>query len=335
MTATTLDEALTRLHRYGPEFDGWLSNHGPMAVEAMVRRGSADAVDGWTDRYVARLDDRPGPARPLRADERAEALGNPKRAAEWLATFEAELAESDWQAVLAAWWPVLLPGIAAGATHGVIRTGHAVLALREEPTAPRVRELAQALGYWAMRWQQVPLLRPHGRSTAHDVLSVLPTIAEQEGGIRPRLAQLPRTAGYVAAGESLAPPADVVHALQDLVDAVVVGYAGWARGNPTMLVHAATAPNAVLRTLPSLPVELWQPSFAAAWSASAAVVAAYRPAVAVPDRAGPELDEAFAVTVEHGSEHMIKFADTALESYRRTADTRALSAVGQAVALGA
>jgi hypothetical protein len=25
----TLDEAYQRLHKTGPEFDGWLSNHGP------------------------------------------------------------------------------------------------------------------------------------------------------------------------------------------------------------------------------------------------------------------------------------------------------------------
>ena len=28
----TYDEALERLHRTGPEFDGWLANHGPMVV---------------------------------------------------------------------------------------------------------------------------------------------------------------------------------------------------------------------------------------------------------------------------------------------------------------
>ena len=44
-----LDEAYQRLHATGPEFDGWLSNHGPMAAEAMVRRGHADRVHRWLD----------------------------------------------------------------------------------------------------------------------------------------------------------------------------------------------------------------------------------------------------------------------------------------------
>jgi len=32
-----LDEAYQRLHATGPEIDGWLSNHGPMGAEAIVR----------------------------------------------------------------------------------------------------------------------------------------------------------------------------------------------------------------------------------------------------------------------------------------------------------
>ena len=29
-----LDETYTRMHTTGPEFEGWLSNHGPMAADA-------------------------------------------------------------------------------------------------------------------------------------------------------------------------------------------------------------------------------------------------------------------------------------------------------------
>jgi hypothetical protein len=34
--AGTLDEAYERLHVTGPEFEGYLSNHGPMVVEEQV-----------------------------------------------------------------------------------------------------------------------------------------------------------------------------------------------------------------------------------------------------------------------------------------------------------
>ncbi len=43
----TLNEAYQRLHATGPEFEGWLSNDGPMATEAMVRRGHAEVVHLW------------------------------------------------------------------------------------------------------------------------------------------------------------------------------------------------------------------------------------------------------------------------------------------------
>jgi hypothetical protein len=333
--STTLDETLLRLHRYGPEFEGWLSNHGPMAVEAMQRRGQASQITAWTDEYVKRLDAAPGRGRALTEDEFDDALGDPRLAADWLATFRAQLTDSSWQSVLARWWPRLLPGIAAGATHGVIRVGHAVVSLREQETQPRIAELAHALGYWAMRWQRVPVVVPRGTGVPGDVLGRVPAVADQSGGIRPRLAQLESTAGYLDTAESLAPARDVQRDLESLVDAVVLRYARWAHGNPTMLVHAATAPNAVLRTLPSLPVELWQPSYAAAWSASAAVIAAYRPSTDGELTDGPRDADAFDETVAEGSEHMIKLADTALETYHRNRDRDALRAIGAAVRLGA
>jgi hypothetical protein len=55
--SAVLDEAYERLHRSGPEFHGWLSNHGPMAADALFRLGHGadvqrwippDSVTGWT-----------------------------------------------------------------------------------------------------------------------------------------------------------------------------------------------------------------------------------------------------------------------------------------------
>jgi hypothetical protein len=44
VTDDVLLDALDRLRDTGPEFDGSLANHGPMAAEALVRIGAADAV---------------------------------------------------------------------------------------------------------------------------------------------------------------------------------------------------------------------------------------------------------------------------------------------------
>lgn len=125
----TLDEALERLHTTGPERNGWLTNHAPMAVEALVRNGQASTVHRWLDHYAHKLEELPPPSRPVTADGWREALGDPTRITDWTRFFGRELDERPWREVLAEWWPRLLPGIAASATHPVIRTGHAVRTL--------------------------------------------------------------------------------------------------------------------------------------------------------------------------------------------------------------
>ncbi|TLQ41964.1 questin oxidase family protein [Streptomyces marianii] len=192
-----LEEALERLHSTGPEFDDWLTNHGPMAAESLVRHGEAARVHRWLDGYAARLEELP------RARERLTDAAVPERLAE-------------------------------------------------------------------------------------------------------------------------------------LVRATVHFYAAQAHGNPVMLVHAATAPNAVLRTLPALPRELWSASLRAAWSASAAVAAACRPkGPAEPvDTGTADARELFAAAARHGDEHAVKLADTVLDvTAAHPSDTLALSAAQRAITL--
>ncbi|MFF8385049.1 questin oxidase family protein [Streptomyces kanasensis] len=312
-----LDEALERLHVCGPERDGWLSNHAPMAVEALARHGHAPRVHRWIDRYRAKLEDMPSPYERVTRENWREALGDPLRMADWTAHFERETAERPWREVLTEWWPRLLPGIAGGATHPVIRVGHAVRTLLAAgDNAPRVTELAHALGYWAARHQPLPVVTGlRTVPTAAAALDAVPAVPEQSGGIRERLAQLSALPRWGTAPD---PEAARAH-LAELVTAATHRYATHGHGSPVMLVHAATAPNAVLRTLPVLPRDLWAPSLGAAWAASAAVTAAYGPAA--PDPAPPGLpgaarltpQEVFERAAAHGDDHAIKFADTALD----------------------
>ena len=337
MQTGTYDEALERLHRTGPEWDGWMSNHGPMAVDVLARRDAGGAVHAWVDDYARRLDDLPEERRPIRsADDEREALGDPARLGDWIARFSRQVEEAPWEDVLAEWWPRLLPGIAAGATHGVIRTGHAALTLRAEDNAVRRAELAQALGYWAGRWQAVPQVDPRGSAEAATLVAGVPRIALQEGGIRDRLARLGEVDAWPAYAASLAAPADVPVALDRLVDAVVALYPRAAHGNPTMLVHAATAPHAVSRTLPSLPREQWDDAYAYAWSATAAVLSCYLPAdLTAPTEPALDLDDAWAAALGHGGEHVLKLADVALDVHTRTGDPSAVAAITTAVSLDA
>ncbi|WP_062217660.1 questin oxidase family protein [Streptomyces sp. NBRC 109706] len=311
----TLDEGLERLHRTGPEFVGWLTNHGPMAVEALVRRGQGRRVHRWIDAYQRRLEDRPAPFGRITAANWHDRLGDARYLTDWSVYFRERLAERPWPEVLVEWWPRLLPGIAGGSTHPVIRVGHAVrVLLTDGASGPRVAELAEGLGYWAARHRRLPERRtplpPGADDPAAALRAVLP-VADRSGGINHRLGQLDGLPGWERALPT--DPVDARRRLAELVRAAAGYYVGHARGGPVMLVHAVTAPNAVLRTLPALPPALWRRSVDAAWAASAAVVAGYAPAggpTAAPPGGPLDAAEMFDRAAEHGDEHVIKLADT-------------------------
>ncbi|MBM7788494.1 questin oxidase family protein [Tenggerimyces flavus] len=337
----TLEEAYERLGETGPEFEGWLSNHGPMAAEAMVRHGHSKRVHTWLDAYNKRLEERPRGTYPIGPTDWQLALGDPKRLGDWLGYFSREVEDHPWREVLATWWPRLVPGIAAGATHGVIRTGHVVHHLLKHDVPTGRAELGQALGYWAARWQRVPnAVRPNGRLTPAQALANVPRVPEQEQGINHRLTQLRDLSGWTASLDSLRSaltPDEARDRIAEVANAASKRYLTTAQGSPIMLVHAATAPTAVLRTLPAIPREQWAASLDAAWAASAAVTAAYAPAIPA-DRddlpaADGTPDEIFARAVEHGDEHVIKLADTCLDVYARTGDADVLASVVRATQL--
>ena len=355
----TLDEAYQRLHITGPEFGGWLSNHGPMAAEAMARRGHADQVHRWLDVYVRRLEELPRGTMPI-GDGWQDALGDPRRIGDWTAYFRREVAEQQWRDLLGTWWPRLLPGVVAAATHGVIRVGHAVRAITEDgEDADHLTELAHGLAYWAARWQPVPGTpqaetplttgagtpreQASATTSAADALARVPRITDQTGGIRDRLAQLAELPGWPASAAAPQIPASAGELrswLTGLVDAAVLRYLRYGHGEGVMLVHSATAPNAILRTIPVLDEQLWAPSVAASWAAAAALTAIYAPATAAPGTelpdppTGPQAaEETFAQAVEHGDEHVIKFADTAVDVYARTGADDALAAAVRATHL--
>lgn len=346
-----LEEAYERFHVTGPEFDDGLSNHGPMAVEAMVRRGHDADVHAWIDWYQGRLEDQPRGLTPVTREDWREALGDPTRLGDWTTFMLRESGERPWRELLVEWWPRLLPGIIAGATHGVIRVGHSVRALIAEESAlaaessaaavtdgPRLAEFAHALAYWAARWKPLDVgTSPRsGTFAAADALAEVPGVPEQAVSISHRVSQISDTPGWSAAFATLRTPAtprQAAELLGSVVDAAVLDYLVHGHANPVMLVHASTAPTAVLRTLPALPESLWGQSLDAAWLATAAITAAYRNtaadgdviAAAMAETAGAQ--ESFDRAVRHRDEHAVKFADTAVDVFERTRDPKALAAI--------
>ncbi len=337
MTDALLD-ALDRLRGTGPEFGGFLANHGPMGAEALVRLGADGEVPRWVDRYRTRLDDAPQVVRGLDADGWRQALGDERLIGDWTALLRREAADRPWPELLARWWKRLLPGMAASATHGVIRTGHAVRALREAGETPDpllVDELAQGLAYWAARYQEVP--GAPGLSGPHDAVSALaglprldPDVPAEGPGIIGGLLPLGRLLGFSAGLDAWHAPSDPDVALDDLIGAAARVLAARA-DSPIAFCHAVTAPAAVRLVLPALPASLHRPSVRTSWQVIGAIVAAYAgPRIEAearePDEEPPSPEDLIGPAVDHGDEHVIKLSEAARREHARTGDPALLVA---------
>jgi hypothetical protein len=339
MTDDVLLDALDRLHDTGPEFDGFLANHGPMAAEALIRLGGSGAVAPWVDRYLTRLGPAPGVVRGIGDADWQEHLGDVRLAGDWTTYLRQQARDLPWRDLLLRWWPRLLGGMAASATHGVIRTAHAVRSLRSaggRPDALLVDELVHGLALWAARYQTLPGAPPlHGPFDAVTAISRLPrldpAVPSEAPGIGGRLLSLHRLPRFADGLDAWNAPPLPDQALDELVGAasrVLV-----ARSDaPIAFCHAVTAPAAVRLVLPVLPAHLQEASVAASWQVVGGIVAAFASprlaAEAAPAEAGaaPAVDELTGRAVEHGDEHVIKLTEAAVREFGRSADPTLLAA---------
>jgi hypothetical protein len=339
MTDPALLDALDRLQGTGPEFNGFLANHGPMAAEALTRIGGADVIPRWVESYRVRLDAAPEVRRGISDADWAEHLGQEQLFGDWTAYLRRQAQELSWRDLLTRWWPRLLPGLAASATHGIIRTAHAVRSLQtagEHPDPLLVDELAQGLGFWAARYQTLPGQPTlHGPSMAVDATAHLPRLdpdVPAEGlGIAGRLTSLRHLDGLPAGLDEWGPPPTPDAALDDLIAASARVLA--ARDDaPIAFCHAVTAPAAVRLVLPELSSALQQASVAASWQVVGGIIAAFASPRDDHERLAADADahgllaELDARAIEHGDEHVIKLTEAAEREFARTGDVTLLVA---------
>ncbi|MGL5909299.1 MAG: hypothetical protein ACRCZP_04800 [Phycicoccus sp.] len=339
MIDDALLDGLDRLRGTGPEFDGFLANHGPMAVEALTRLDAAGAVPTWVERYRPRLAPAAEVVRGIDPDDWRGALGDARLAGDWAALLLGQAAETSWESLLATWWPRLLPGMAASATHGVIRVAHAVRSLAASDSTPDrllVDELAQGLALWAARYQTVPgAPRLRGRQDATGALALLPRLAPDAPprgpGVMGRLSVLTEVGGFPEGLKEWGASTDADDALDDLVRAGARVLS--ARNDaPIAFCHAVTAPAAVRLVLPHLQQELATETVAVTWQVVGGIVSAFgsprEPAESAEPPALPddELADLVPRAVEHGDEHVIKLTEAALREHARTGDAALLVA---------
>jgi hypothetical protein len=336
-----LDEGLSRLAMTGPEYRGGLSNHGPMAAEALVRLGRADAVERWLDGYLRRLDDAPRPSDRVTDATWRDALGQKKRVADWEAYVRAQLAEDPWRDVLARWWPRLLPGVAAAATHGIIRTAHAARSLAAAEgagdTGQRRDELARGLAYWAASYLELPgAARPSGNLDAAAAIRALPVLDEPApgGSITGRLREgVPRLPGLGTAVAALRPAVDAGRDLRELAGEFARVFLGYGRGQPIAFLHAVTAPVAAYTALPLLPGQFARPTYDGLWQVGAALYAVHAGQVTpepLPAGSPPAPDDLADRAVATGDEHAIKLTEACLRLYAQAPDPAFLHAAARA-----
>ena len=339
METETLDDALTVFAATAPNYGSLgLANHGPMAAEALAHLGRNEAIPAWAAHYAKRLDAAPPPARQLTETEWQQALGRRDRFPAWLALFEREVADRPVAAVVGEWAPRLLPGTIGAATHGLIRTGHAVRGLGVADTPPRRLEVATGLAFWASSYQELPgppLLI--GREGVTQVLADLPYLPEDAPAavlISDRVAAVGDIADeFEQAVASLGWNGGSVELLDQLATGGALAYLRNAdAGGAIGLLHAVTSPLACELLLPWLAQEDRDAALGYVWQAAAALHVAYdvdRIAPA-PTYAPSSAESLVDRAVASGDEHAIKLTEAALRSFGRSGDAVLLLAAADA-----
>lgn len=331
-----LDEAFERFAKTGPEFGPGLSNHGPMGSEALVALGRSDVVQMWSTWYAPRLREPVSARQPIEPDDWPEAMGQIERVGDWVLFFERELAEAPWTDVLERWVARLAPGVMA--THGVLRTAHAVRALDRGATPTRVHELAQGLGYWAARYQELP--GRHVRSGQLRVAEALARVerlgpgANRRGLFKNVVDQVGATTDFEPVIDLVSPEMPLGEFISDLTNVFVREYLANAAHSSIAFIHTVTAPSSLRFFEPHLSADTARSVMLYMWQSCAAMEAAFArtltSSVSVDEDAFDE-EDLIDQAVDARDEHAIKFAEACLREYRLSGNPEFIAAIRDVV----
>jgi hypothetical protein len=347
-----LDDVLRQLQAAEPRSLQGLSTHAPMAVEAICTLGFAQQAGAWLRNYRRPIQDLPRAQRRIDPDHWRDALGPDANATtweqansrwgDWREFFSAELAARAWRDVLDVWVARLAPGMSGAATHGVIRTAHAVRAVARRQTPERLGELARGLAYWASSYEELPVrMRSRPRlDTFAAALDEVPLYraafgrSPQGRNIVEVLRQVRQVDGFGAVRDSITVPDDLAAALSALTATFTRVYLRYGTRYDTIaFVHAVTGPCALRRLLPHVSAGTARAAFPYAWQTAAAVFSAY---VRIRERNRPEetrqtTEELAARAIRNGDEHAIKFTEVMLAEHRLNPDPVYLAAAEDAI----
>jgi|SRR5208282_2576651 len=339
---SVLDETLEIMAPMGPDLNDGLSNHAPMAIEAMCAMGRRDAVMPWFERYRRRLAPRPARVARLTDGNWRAALGDVRRTEDWFEFFHNQLEDRPWPDVLDQWAARLAPGLMAAATHGVIRTGHATRALALEDTPARRRELADGLAYWAAGYLALPADR---RSAARAMPSkaiarvqmIPPEIRRaNSGAFTDALAQLDSFEPFKDTLDAVDPTGDACAFISDLTATFARVFLANARDTYTTIafVHSVTGPSALRPLLPYLRDATACTTLPYAWQAAAAMYATFGSSADLGRIDETEVwdeDGLIERAIACGDEHAIKFTEVCLREHALNPDPAFFAAADHAI----
>ncbi len=298
------------------EYRDQLTNHLPMALHALHSLGaSAQRMQDFYARYTQRFSalnstEQAAPAWLDREMTWQSLRGERDSYAQLRLRFMDDLAQDGVAATLHRLLPELLPGVAAAAFHGVIRTAHAV-------ESGHMGELAAALAYWASRWQPMaPATVPSALldADAWSQCLVAQAVGWHSDGslISTRMDQACHSQTYLGLAGALAPAVDLKTRIAQLAAFSMRAYA--RQPNFTVL-HMITGMRAMRTLLP------WLPDTAQSQAILVrASVAAYLAAHVVPkDTPAPRKvrswAEVIAAAIASDDDHVIKLVHACLEEY--------------------
>lgn len=290
-------------------YRGRMSNHLPMAQQALLELGaSAERLQAFTEAQEAALEPRSG-ARPARTAIERD-LGRADSDGTWRAHFAARIAELGSPAALREALALLLPGAGAIAFHGLIRTGHAVLAGHDG-------ELAAGLAHWAAHFMPLPATEDGPPLALADWLQALalvpPPACPPRGLITDRMQAWGDSPGFAAAAGRLRHGPDT---LRELALLAARTYA--ATGNFTVL-HLLTASHAMTVLQPWWPAPELPRGFSIA-AAAGLLASGATPALTLDRPPGRPWPALIAAACDQDDAHVIKLTHAAWRLGRRWPD---------------
>jgi len=341
-----LDGALERLSGYGPGLINGNFNHAPMVAEALCAMGRPEAVMPWIERYQGRLVARAPVGERIDAAEWRAALGRRDRFTAWSALFAEELQEAAWREVLDLWLGRLAPGVSAAATHGTIRTGHAVRALAAGESPQRLAELADALASWASSYSELPAVGglANGVLTPREAIArvpIVPPAKRRPGNIVAALAGLDEFPDFAPVIGLVDLAGDIDRLIAQLTELFARIYLANVSNPLTAIVfiHGVTSLAALGHIAPHVGEATARRLLRYGWQAGGGLYACFGNGSGFAEEVAPAGEDAPALVdraLAHGDEHVIKFTEACLDrdardsspAYRAAA-ANVLSAIGR------